>query len=87
MQANVGSKLSVIAEQVRFLQEQAKRILNEAKDNYSLHHIPCNFVKKPGCIYHLYERDSGQKYFSILSSEVWKKKFFLSKNILKYDYN
>ncbi|XP_071547018.1 uncharacterized protein C1orf50 homolog [Panulirus ornatus] len=69
--ANVSNKLQVITEQVRFLQEQARRVLQEAKDNADLHHIPCNFVKKPGSVYHLYRRPSGQKYFSILSPQEW----------------
>ncbi|XP_068233153.1 uncharacterized protein C1orf50 homolog [Palaemon carinicauda] len=69
--ANVSNKLQVIAEQVRFLQEQARRVLEEAKDNANLHHVPCNFTKKPGNIYHLYKRPSGQKYFSMLSPSEW----------------
>ncbi|XP_053638405.1 uncharacterized protein C1orf50 homolog isoform X2 [Cherax quadricarinatus] len=68
--ANVSNKLQVIAEQVRFLQEQARKVLQEAKDNADLHHIPCNFVKKPGSTYHLYRRPSGQKYFSIISPKA-----------------
>ena len=68
--ANVGNKLQVIAEQVRFLQEQAKRVLEEAKQNTQLHHVACNFVKQPGTLYHLYTRQSGQKYFSIISPKV-----------------
>ncbi|KAB7501843.1 C1orf50-like protein [Armadillidium nasatum] len=69
--ANVSNKLQVIAEQVRFLQEQAKRVLEEAKNCQTLHHVSCNFVKKPGHIYHLYKRPSGQRYFSMLSPREW----------------
>ncbi|XP_066139456.1 uncharacterized protein C1orf50 homolog isoform X2 [Euwallacea fornicatus] len=36
-----------------------------------LHMAACNFVKKPGHIYHLYEKSCGQKYFSMLSHEDW----------------
>ncbi|XP_013407461.1 uncharacterized protein C1orf50 homolog isoform X2 [Lingula anatina] len=68
--ANAGSKLTVIAEQIRFLQEQAKKVLMESKRNADLHHAACNLVKKPGHIYYLYERDSGQQYFSIISPQV-----------------
>lgn len=69
--ANVSNKLQVIAEQVRFLQEQARKVLKEAKDNADLHHVACNMVKKPGNLYHLYRRPSGQRYFSVLSPEEW----------------
>ncbi|GJQ72667.1 hypothetical protein Trydic_g1329 [Trypoxylus dichotomus] len=70
--ANACNKLQVIAEQVRFLQGQAEKILLETKRNKDLHHIACNFVKVPGNIYHLYQRPSGQKYFGMLSPREWQ---------------
>lgn len=70
VKANACGKLQIIAEQMRFLHQQAQRVLLEAKDNTSLHHATCNFVKHPGKIYHLYQRESGQSYFSMLSPEV-----------------
>ena len=60
-------KLQIIAVQIRFLQEQAKRVLVEAKESSRLNNVRCNFVKKPGTVYYLYERDSGITYFSMLS--------------------
>ncbi|XP_053696140.1 uncharacterized protein C1orf50 homolog [Sabethes cyaneus] len=65
------AKLTVIAEQIKFLQEQAQKILQETKSAQDLHHAACNFRKIPGHIYHLYRRDSGQTYFSMLSPEDW----------------
>ena len=38
--SNVCNKLQVIAEQVRFLQEQARKILEETKEAENLHHFP-----------------------------------------------
>lgn len=61
----------VIAEQVRFLQQQAMKILEEADQNKDLHHAACNFKKVPGHTYHLYKKASGQKYFSMLSPSEW----------------
>lgn len=49
-------------------------MLEEAKRDADLHHAACNVVKKPGNMYYLYMRDSGQRYFSILSPKVKKKK-------------
>jgi len=70
--ATAGSKLSVIAEQVRFLQSQAKAVLEEANLNKELHHIACNFKKVPGKIYYVYIREeSGAKYMSMISPEEW----------------
>ena len=69
--ATAGSKLSVIAEQVRFLQQQAQAVLEEANLNAELHHIACNFKKVPGKIYYVYKRpESGAKYMSMISPEV-----------------
>ncbi|XP_011685886.1 PREDICTED: uncharacterized protein C1orf50 homolog [Wasmannia auropunctata] len=71
VKANACNKLQVIAEQIRFLQRQAQGILLEAERNAKLHHVACNFVKRPGQIYHLYQRETGQFYFSMLSPEEW----------------
>ena len=46
------------------------QVLEEAKRDADLHHAACNIVKKPGNMYYLYERQSGQKYFSIISPQV-----------------
>lgn len=70
--ATAGSKLSVIAEQVRFLQSQAQAVLEEANLNKELHHIACNFKKVPGKLYYVYRKEeSGAKYMSMISPEEW----------------
>uniref|UniRef100_A0A8C2NCS3 DUF2452 domain-containing protein n=1 Tax=Capra hircus TaxID=9925 RepID=A0A8C2NCS3_CAPHI len=61
----------VIAEQIEHLQEQARKVLEDARRDADLHHVACNMVKKPGNIYYLYKRESGQQYFSIISPEEW----------------
>lgn len=71
VKANAGNKLTVIADQIRYLQEQARKVLVEAKRDADLHHAACNIVKKPGTMYYLYQRPSGQKYFSIISPKEW----------------
>ncbi|CAB1456118.1 unnamed protein product [Pleuronectes platessa] len=71
IKANASNKLTVIADQIRYLQEQARKVLEEAKRDADLHHAACNIVKKPGTMYYLYERPSGQKYFSIISPKEW----------------
>jgi len=71
IQANTSSKLELLAEQLKFLQQQALNVLQEAENCSKLHKAACNFVKMPGKIYHLYERPSGQLYFSMLSPQEW----------------
>ncbi|EFN76746.1 uncharacterized protein C1orf50 homolog [Harpegnathos saltator] len=71
IKANACNKLQVIAEQIKFLQKQAEGILLEAERNAKLHHVACNFIKQPGHVYHLYQRESGQLYFSMISPEEW----------------
>lgn len=70
IQAIACNKMQIIVEQIKFLQDKAKMILLEADWNIKLHHVACNFVKQPGHVYHLYERETGQLYFSMLSPEV-----------------
>jgi len=71
VRANATNKLTQIAKQMQFLQEQARLALEEAKRDAELHHAACNLVKMPGTTYHLYERSSGQRYMSILSPQEW----------------
>lgn len=68
--AVVGGKLDVIAAQIRTLQEEARGILERAKRDLDLHRAECNFVKRAGSTYHLYER-AGALYFSMLSLDDW----------------
>ncbi|XP_055274523.1 uncharacterized protein C1orf50 homolog [Moschus berezovskii] len=71
IRANATNKLTVIAEQIEHLQEQAREVLEDACRDADLHHVACNMVKKPGNIYYLYKRESGQQYFSIISPGEW----------------
>lgn len=71
IRANATNKLTVIAEQIQHLQQQARKVLEDARRDADLHHVACNMVKKPGNIYYLYQRESGQQYFSIISPEEW----------------
>lgn len=71
IKANACNKLQMIVKQMKFLQKEAENVLLEANLNMKLHHAACNFVKQPGQVYHLYERESGQCYFSMLSPEEW----------------
>ncbi|KAK4879836.1 hypothetical protein RN001_007982 [Aquatica leii] len=69
--ANACNKLQVIAQQIRFLQQQAESVLRETKLNQELHHVACNFIKVPGNVYHLYKKPDEQRYFSMLSLQEW----------------
>ena len=69
--ATAGSKLSVIAEQVRFLQDQARKVLEEATRDQEINHMACNFKRVPGKIYYIYKRANGKKYMSMISPEEW----------------
>ncbi|XP_020892139.1 uncharacterized protein C1orf50 homolog, partial [Exaiptasia diaphana] len=48
-----SNKLILIAEQIRHLQEQARKVLEETKRDAELHHAACNFKKRPGQMYFL----------------------------------
>jgi len=73
VRATAGSKLQIIAEQIKFLQQQARNVLEEAHEANFLHHAKCNLKKIPGKMYYLYKRASGEYYFSILSPKEWGK--------------
>lgn len=67
----MNAKLQVIAEQIRHLQAQARQVLSEARDDARLHRAACNFERRIGHIYHLYERPDGEAYFSMLAPADW----------------
>merc|ERR1712062_95546 len=71
--ATAGSKLTVIAEQVRFLQEQARKVLEEARLNALIHKTACNFKKIPGKTYYVYKqrKNPDDEFMSMISPEEW----------------
>jgi len=71
--AVAGSKLSVIAEQVRFLQEQARKVLEEARLNNLINKTACNFKKVPGKTYYIYKqrKNPDEEMLSMISPEEW----------------
>ncbi|XP_031552629.1 uncharacterized protein C1orf50 homolog [Actinia tenebrosa] len=66
-----SNKLILIAEQIRHLQEQARKVLLETKQDAELHHAACNFKKRVGQMYYLYRRANNTTYFSMLSPQEW----------------
>ncbi|HOJ63898.1 MAG TPA: DUF2452 domain-containing protein [Spirochaetota bacterium] len=67
----VNSKLEVILKQIKFLQEEAKKIINEAYQDIELHKVRCSFEKKPEEIIYLYKDDKKDLFFSRISPEEW----------------
>lgn len=67
----VSAKLKVIADQIRALQTEAHKILDDARQDQQLHRAECHFKRIPGKLYHLYEKNDGKTYFSMLSPEDW----------------
>lgn len=66
------AKLRIIAEQIRTLQEQAARVLEEARHAGELHRAACSFKRRPGHVYHLYRKKADAAlYWSMLSPEEW----------------
>jgi hypothetical protein len=66
-----GGKLGVIADQIRHLQEQARRMLERANRDAELHRARCRFEKKAGGVYHLYVKDDGERWFSLMGPDEW----------------
>lgn len=65
-------KLVVLAEQIRALQDKAKELLEKARVDAALHRAKCNFEKKPGGIYHVYEDEDGSRWFSLFGPDEWR---------------
>ena len=68
----VSSKLQVISDQIKILQDQAREVLEKARIDQDLHRVRCNFKRIPGRIYHLYAKEDDSRYFSMLSPDDWR---------------
>lgn len=71
LSARTGAKLRVIADQIRLLQEEARKVLADARDEQVLTRAECAFKRIPGKTYHLYRRRDGRSFFSMLSPQDW----------------
>ena len=71
VRAVTGGKLEHIARQMRALKEEAERTLVSAQRDADLHRVACGFRKRPGQVYHVYERADGSRYFSMLAPQEW----------------
>jgi hypothetical protein len=67
-----GAKLRVIADQIQALQNQARQILAEAREEQALTRAQCAFRRIPGKTYHLYRKADGTTFFSMLSPQDWR---------------
>ncbi|WPL18615.1 hypothetical protein Thiowin_03695 [Thiorhodovibrio winogradskyi] len=70
--ARTSAKLELIADQIRHLQDSARAILQEAKQEQELHQAVCAFERKPGNAYHLYCKQDGTRFWSMLSPNDWR---------------
>ncbi len=71
LNARTGAKLRVIADQIRFLQEEARKVLAEAREEQALTNAQCSFKRIPGKSYHMYRKPDGSRFFSMLSPADW----------------
>lgn len=69
--ANACSRLHLIVDQMQHLKRQAETILRDLRNDVAIHQLPCNFIKKPNTVYHVYERPDGTQYMGLLSPEDW----------------
>lgn len=69
--ARANAQLQIIAEQMKSLQAEARKILEQAQQDQQLNHARCAFTRVPGRIYHLYRRPDGELEFSMLSPQEW----------------
>ena len=71
LSARTGAKLRVIADQIKALQREARKVLDEAREEQALNQARCAFKRIPGKTYHLYRKGDGTSFFSMLSPADW----------------
>ena len=70
--STASAKLDMLAVQMRALREQAEQVLREAHHNAALHRAEARYVRRPGSVYHLYEKNDAARYWSLLSPDEWR---------------
>ena len=70
--SHVNSKLKLIANQIQSLQAEAEHILKQAQRDQTLHRAICQSQRIVGKTYFLYSKQSGERYFSLLSPLDWR---------------
>lgn len=79
------AKLKEISDQIAYLQNKAKLIIEDSIFQNQLHQIEKRFKLVSGNYYYLYEKNN-KKYFSIISPEEWKtNSLFCGKYFYDYD--
>ncbi|WP_296809933.1 DUF2452 domain-containing protein [Thiocapsa sp.] len=71
LSARTGAKLRVIADQIKLLQQEARKVLDVAKEEQTLTRAQCAFKRIPGRTYHLYRKSGGEPFFSMLAPAEW----------------
>ena len=71
LSARTGAKLRVIADQIKLLQQEARQVLADAREEQALNHAHCAFKRIPGRTYHLYRKANGETFFSMLAPAEW----------------
>lgn len=72
LSARTSAKLRVIADQIKALRVEARKVLDDAREEQALTRARCGFKRIPGHIYHLYRKTNGSSYFSMLSPADWR---------------
>jgi hypothetical protein len=71
LSVRTGAKLRVIADQIKLLQQEARKVLADAKEEQTLTRARCAFKRIPGRTYHLYRKSDGEPFFSMLAPAEW----------------
>jgi hypothetical protein len=90
LSARTGAKLRVIADEIKLLQQEARKVLADAKEEQTLTRAQCAFKRIPGRTYHLYRKAVGEPFFSMLSPAEWGGEVpyeFLGSYRLETDYS
>jgi len=90
LSALTAAKLRVIADQIQSLQQAARQVLADAREEQALNRARCAFKRLPGKVYHLYRRTDGVSYWSLLSPGDWRGRpphAFLGSFRLESDYS
>ena len=69
--SNNYAKIKILMNQLAYLKTEFESVIRDSIESEELETVSCNFKKKPGHTYYLYQNAENGLFFSILSPTEW----------------
>lgn len=68
---SASSKINLLKNLLDSITKIGQQEILNINDSIELWRLPCGFTRKIGDVIHLYQRDNGEKFWSLVSPDEW----------------